>query len=186
MTIGPGTQCENRNLLCVFKQPYKGKELNLLCFWMWMVLISQKETIREITNIHYLICQLKDHYLKSLGLQSRRNSNYVLSWHSLDKNKMERFLVKYEDIPSCQKSTQICKRSIKTDLNWVWKCLCVISWIESVKQWLEKWHVMIKDTNKSNQTGKHWQRHCLPQDQKACALRGLQQKCPISRRPAFG
>lgn len=44
-----------------------------------MVLISQKETIREITNIHYLIRQLKDHYLKSLGLQSRRNSNYVLS-----------------------------------------------------------------------------------------------------------
>lgn len=125
VTTGPGTQRENRNLLCIFKQPYKGKELNLLWFWMWMVPISQKETIKEITNIPYLIHHLKDRYLKSLGLQSRRNSNYVLSRLSM-KNKIERFLVKCEDILSCQNSTQIFKRNIKIGLNWVWKCLCDI------------------------------------------------------------
>lgn len=47
MSKEPGIQCENRNLLLVFKQPYKDKELCLLCFPMLIVLISQKEATKS-------------------------------------------------------------------------------------------------------------------------------------------
>jgi len=56
-----------------------------------MFLISQKQTTKEITDICYSIHLLEDCYLKSLGLQSRRNSKYVFSRLSLEKNKMEGF-----------------------------------------------------------------------------------------------
>lgn len=43
----PGIQHENKNLLLVFKQPYKDKELYLLCFPMLIVPISQKEATKK-------------------------------------------------------------------------------------------------------------------------------------------
>lgn len=139
VTTGPGTQRENRNLLCIFKQPYKGKELNLLWFWMWMVPISQKEAIKEITNIPYLIHQLKDRYLKSLGLQSRRNSNYVLSRLSM-KNKIERFLVKCEIFSAARTAQRFLREILR--LVWIeYGNVCVTSGAESITQRLQKRYI---------------------------------------------
>lgn len=78
---------------------------------------------------------------------------------------MESILVKCEDIPSCQNSTEICKGNIKIGLK--------TSWVESMRKWLQKWYIVVI----TRSTCKCWQMQSVHGAQKACALRG-QKICP--------